>query len=401
MFSFHRYFMVLLTLDIIILLTSVSTIITVNGCHHHSYASALYFAHLFFTIFYMLQTFSHYVIVWVSYDRLLALWCLQYFKKTQHPRVIKIRMIVTGLCCVAVNLRHLINVEVECEWNEAVVEAANHSEDCEGGKWIIKDSLHVTGKRDVWQSVIKMVRGLLVIVIPVLLVLVFNMGIVIGLVRRRLFNTAATIRTRDQAYSSIYITLAISFTALVTAMPTIIHAYFFAPNIRNCHGPFNEEVLRASACLLLLGEHLTHFLILAINQIFRVEVKKLLRDVKTCIGKMSGSCFSHCSFALQCFWPLKRLCPCSPCCSRLSTHTEEVVSNAPANNEKYPHSPQVPKIVVQWTEEQPDGKVEDDDTTPKQLPSNFLFSERESYVSETGQSSTRTSMVTLAEEEQK
>lgn len=318
-------------------------------------------------------------------------------------------MIFTSLFCIAINLRHLLDVEVDCVQNNKVVEDINHTHSCDGDIWIIKDSVRVAEKRAVWQSVYRLVRGLLVIVMPVSLVLIFNFGMVIGLVRRRLFNTAATTRTRDQAYSTIYITLAISFTAVSTAMPTVIHAAFFAKNIKNCHGPFKEEVLRASACLLLVGEHLTHFLFLAISQTFRVEIRTLLHDTKTCLNTTLARLTKNCSTCL-CLIPF----PSSSSLPSPAAHPRAEVSDAPASTAVCPHKPQVPEIVVEKLEEQQDSKAsaEEDNAALKHASSSFVVSDADldglgkemlrkiSYMSETSQSSARTSTVTLEDEEQ-
>ncbi|XP_063884829.1 uncharacterized protein LOC135113518 [Scylla paramamosain] len=324
------YMKLLLSLDAGVMVATIATILTLNGCHIHSYAMGL-FAHFSFTLFYMFQTFCHYIIVWVCYNRFLALWCFSRFQQTQKPQVIRLRIIFTGVLCVLVNLRHLLDVQVVCMGTAGEVEAAaNHTEDCEGGAWVILDSLHQSEMTEVWQMAVWIVRGILVIVMPVFLVLVFNTSIIIGLVRRRLHNAASTSRTRDQAYSSIYISLAISFTSITTAMPTVVHALFFATNIKHCHGPFSEEVFRAIANLLLLGEHLTHILFLAINQTFRDELKMLFHATKRSISK-SITCMTQ-----------------TPISSR-QMHPFTVTTNV---NMK--ESPQAPQLVVSAPEEKPD-----------------------------------------------
>nr|XP_045594725.1 probable G-protein coupled receptor AH9.1 [Procambarus clarkii]XP_045594726.1 probable G-protein coupled receptor AH9.1 [Procambarus clarkii] len=283
----NPYYLLLLSSDVVILVVSVSTVITLNGCRLFSYSVAIYFAHFFFTLFYILQTFTLYIILWISYDRFLALWNFKRFHDVQNRRVFRIRVIVTALLCVVIHLKHLFEVQVTCsesrEWNGGTEDP---SEGCEGGIWVINDDLHYLSRKSSWRVVLWVLRGLLVLVAPIILVLVFNGGIVAGLVHRRLHNAASTIRTRGQAYSSIYIALAISATFILCTVPATVHATFYADNINNCRGPYSEEVFRAVANLLLIGEHLTHFLFLSFNETFRIELRTLLRAMRLSILKV-------------------------------------------------------------------------------------------------------------------
>ena len=373
----------LLSLDAGVMGISITTVLTLNGCHIHSYAMGV-FAHFSFTVYYTLQTFCLYVIVWVCYNRFLALWCFRRFQQSQKPRVIRLRIIFTCVLCVLVNLRHLLDVQVVCMGAVGEVEAAaDHIEGCEGGAWIILDSLHQSDMTEVWQTAIWIVRGILVIVMPVFLVLAFNTFIIIGLVRSRLHNSASTRRTRDQAYSSIYISLAISFTSITSAVPSAVHALLFARNIKHCHGPFSEEVFRASANLLLLGEHLTHILFLAINQTFREELKTLLQATKRSISK-SLTCITQ---------------------SATPSHQTRPVTVTTHANMK--EGPQVPHLVISAPEKTTD-RAEIEIAVPTQASLNVFIANaglgeqnllRETRINESeDQHSARTSVMSLEEE---
>ncbi|XP_042866287.1 uncharacterized protein LOC122249460 [Penaeus japonicus] len=275
----NMYFLLLASADLLIFVVSVATAVTLNGCDLPSRDFALYFAHFFFTLFYIVQTFSMYIILWISYDRFLAVWDFKRFHEIQKPGVLRCRLVVTLLVCVLIHLKHLFEVEVTCvdEANQVVATA----EPCDDGTWIINDGLHFLYRKALWRQVFWVLRGLLVLVIPVVLVVVFNGGIVAALVCRRASNTAATARTRDRDLSRIYTILAIAATFIVCTVPSLVHATFYAENIVRCHGPYAEEVLRAVANLLLLFEHVTHFVILSFCELFWAELKRVLRAIRS------------------------------------------------------------------------------------------------------------------------
>lgn len=317
----------LLGLDVAVLLASVTTILTLNGCYLHSYTATLYFAHPFFTIYYTLQIFSHYVIVWVCYDRFLAVWYFHRFLQTQQPRIIWLRMIFTGLFCVAIHLRHLLDVEVVCVSDAGVVEATNYTGNCEGGSWVILSSKHRTKTVDVWRYVWLAARGVLGMVLPMVLVVIFNSGIVVGIVRRRLHNIAATTRTRDQAYSTIYITLGFSISFVIAVMTSTVYLSLYSKNMKHCHGSFSEEAFRGASHFLLRLDHIIHIVFLAINQTFREELRTLLQATKNYICNVITLL-------------TQTICPSHQ--PRSSTHSEETVSDGP----------QVPDVVVSAPQEQ-------------------------------------------------
>ena len=240
---------------------------------------ALYVVHVFFTIFYILRMFCHYIIVWICYDRFLALWYCHRFQQTQKPRVMWIRVIITGIASFLLHMMYLFNVKVRCQSN---IEKDTYTQDCEAG-WIILDCRHHIESKESWQIVKRFVWSILLFVIPMFLVLAFNSGIVVGLIRRRLHNTTSTTLARHQTYSTIYISLAMSFTFVATNLPIYIYHTLYPTNIKCNSGTFKEEIFLTIANLLKVGENLTHILFLFINQTFRSELKTLLHTTKRCL----------------------------------------------------------------------------------------------------------------------
>lgn len=270
----------LLSLDVTVLLVSVSTVCWKDRCYLHCNISTLYFVHFLLIVFCILQTFCHDVMEWVCYDRNLALWYFQSLLQTQQPWIKKLRIVFTGLFCVVLHLKHLLVVEVVCISNNEIVKATNLTKNCKGGTWMLVDNLRQTEAGETWGDAGLAARGVLGMILPMVLVMVFSSGIVVGMMRYRLQNTAATPRTHEQAYSAIYITLALSLSFIIAVTATTVYFSIYSKNIKHCNGFFSVEVLRAVFHFLLRFEHVVHILFLATNQTFREELRTLLQATK-------------------------------------------------------------------------------------------------------------------------
>ncbi|XP_068251094.1 FMRFamide peptide receptor frpr-18-like [Palaemon carinicauda] len=282
----NTYFLLLAGADFFVFTVSIPTIKSLNGCNLRSHAYALYFVHVFFTIFYIIQTISLYLILWIAYDRFLAIWNFSRFNEIQKPSVIRMRLTCTIIICVLLHLEHLFNVKVTCSnvpnckpgnsTCETIARLMIAENTCKDGIWIINDGLHYITEKPIWRQIYWALYGLLVSAIPIILVVLLNLGIVVAIIIQRVRSVSSTARTQRRDLSRIYIILAISLTFICCTAPTLIHATFYANNIDNCHGPYSEEIFRAVAHLLLLVEHITHFIILIFNEVFWQELKKVV-----------------------------------------------------------------------------------------------------------------------------
>ena len=283
----------------VILLVAINVSLTFNGCYIHSYDVGRYVVHPFFTAFYVLQSFSHYTIVWLSYDRFLAVWFCHYYKQTTQPLVKRLRLIFTGLFCTVINLRHLLEVRVGCLTN-GVMETVVNDTECEQGSWFVEDIVQVKD-RMVWEDGMVTTRIVLLMIVPAVLVLVFSFGIVVGMVRHRLQNKAITTHTRDQAFTAIYITLFLSFSFIIMIVTGIIFVSFYT---MRCNGTLAQEAFLIIFYFLVLGEHVIHIFFIAINRIFRDELNILFHTTKRCFNNTlmwmaQTSGFSFCTRSIS------------------------------------------------------------------------------------------------------
>ena len=194
----------------------------------------------------------------------------------------RLRLILTGLLCVGLQMKYFLDVEVLCmsESDEGVIEVTYDTQRCEEGYWFLHNIYQETEDGDTDRNVMMMVIIALGLIVPVVLVLVFSVGIVVGMVRRRIQNIAATTRTVQQAYSTIYITLALALTFFINIILTVVYAIVYTENIKSCYESSDKEVFRAAIELFVLTEHLTLTLFLTLSQTFRDELRTLRQAIK-------------------------------------------------------------------------------------------------------------------------
>lgn len=143
--------MALASSDLLVCLFYIPVITTITGCVFHSYGEAFYYAHFCWTLVGVCQSFGVYVILWLSFDRFLAVWMYkEYPKIQQQPNVKRNRLLVTAAACVIFHLVYMVQAEVICE-----------DKDCEEGPWI-----SVSGYQyqfhETWHKVFSVFYGLFI-----------------------------------------------------------------------------------------------------------------------------------------------------------------------------------------------------------------------------------------------
>lgn len=134
----------------------IPVITTITGCTFSSYGEAFYFTHFGWTLVGVFQTFGVYVIVWLSFDRFIAVWMYEIYPKIQqHSNVKRNRLLVSAVASVIFHLVYMVHTDLRCD---SPVEG---DEDCEHGRWI-----GVSGYQNqfsyVWHKVYRVIYGLFI-----------------------------------------------------------------------------------------------------------------------------------------------------------------------------------------------------------------------------------------------
>ncbi|XP_050687056.1 uncharacterized protein LOC126980826 [Eriocheir sinensis] len=268
------YFIALASSDLLVCIFHIPVITTITGCTFSSYAEALYFTHFGWTLVGVCQTFGLYVIVWLSFDRFVAVWMYEVYPKIQQqPNVKRNRLLVTAVACVIFHLVYMVQAEVRCD------SPVDGDEACEYGHWAV-----VSGYQymfySTWHKVYSVFYGLLIRWVPNCLLIFFNTSLVVGVMQGRV-NLPAGSQTPGGSgeRNLIIITIAITISYALFTLPIMIYITGYAgPEPDRCSAYHPKEVLRAVGNSLQLFEHVIHIAFyIGLNRPFRNELKYLLR----------------------------------------------------------------------------------------------------------------------------
>lgn len=120
--------------------------------------------------------------------------------------------------------------------------------------------------------------------IPSALLLVFNGGLVVAVIRGRLSFPSSSHPKAER--NLIIITICITLSYVFLSLPIVVYITAFASKLEDrCSGLHSKEILRAVGNCLQLLEHIIHVIFMAgLNSAFRKELKVFLR-LENNVGK--------------------------------------------------------------------------------------------------------------------
>lgn len=268
----RRYFLLLAISDLFVCFFYIPVATTITGCVFNSYTEAFYYAHFGWTFVGVSQAVGTYIIVWLALDRFMAVWMYQLYPRLQKkPNVLRNRMIVTGVTSFFSHLAYMIRAAVVCTGAD---DAA-----CSDGEW---DG--ITGYEydftEEWHKIYRVFFGLYVRWIPSVLMVVFNVGMIVAVVRGRVRHPKTQGKAAGRSEKKlIFIMIAITASYILFTLPITLYIMVFAKKTENrCSGEHPQEVLRGVGNVFQLIEHIIHVLFLVVlNHGFRKEIKILLR----------------------------------------------------------------------------------------------------------------------------
>ncbi|XP_066973094.1 uncharacterized protein [Macrobrachium rosenbergii] len=265
----NKYFLALAWSDLIVCLMNIPIAITTNGCDIRSYAAAVYYGHFGWSTIEVSQTISFYTLLFLSYDRFLAVYFYQKFKQQNYGKILRLRYVITVIADIVIHLFYFFNVRIWCKDERQL-------EHCESGLFLILDSYRFN-YRTSWHTVYFLFHELIIRWIPGLLLVIFNASLVAAIAIGRLSNPVSSHRTKKRTEFRLTITLiGITCSFVVCTFPNTIYSIWFAAHIdEKCYG--NHEVFRAVSNNLQLLEHVLHIAFLSmLNPSFRSELMNFL-----------------------------------------------------------------------------------------------------------------------------
>ncbi|KAG7156107.1 cysteinyl leukotriene receptor 2-like [Homarus americanus] len=270
----NRYFLVLAVSDLLVCLFYIPVSTTITGCTFSSYAEAFYFSHFGWTLVGIAQAIGTYTILWLSLDRFIAVWWYSLYPSIQKkPNVLRNRMVVTVFLCIITHLAYMFTSTVYYCSN------ADETDDlCTEGTLIVKTG-YQNHFDETWHKIYRSLFGLFIRWVPCCLLLLFNVGLVIGVMRGRVNFPATGHGTGRSGERTLVITMiAITASYILLTLPITVYIMAYATYVVNrCSEEYPKEVLRAVGNCLQLFEHVIHIVFLVgLNNGFRKELKILL-----------------------------------------------------------------------------------------------------------------------------
>ncbi|XP_053649305.1 probable G-protein coupled receptor B0563.6 [Cherax quadricarinatus] len=264
----NRYFLILAVSDLLVCVFYIPVITTITGCTFSSYGEAYYFSHFGWPLVGITQIIGTYTILWLSLDRFIAVWMYSLYPRIQQkPNVLRNRMGITILLCLSIHILYCIIAEVEC----------SDEKDGKCIKWKIKTG-YQNHFNEVWHIVYRSVFALFIRWVPACFLLVFNLGLIVGVVRGRInFPTTTQGSSRSGEKTLIITMISITASYILLVLPITIYITGYAEYREDrCTGRLSQEILRAVGNCLQIFEHSIHIFFLAgLNHGFRDEMKIL------------------------------------------------------------------------------------------------------------------------------
>ncbi|XP_069156306.1 probable G-protein coupled receptor B0563.6 isoform X2 [Procambarus clarkii] len=267
------YFLLLAVLDLLVCVFYIPVITTITGCTFSSYVEAYYFSHLGWTLVGISQALGTYTMLWLSLDRFIAVWMCNLYPRIQsNPNIFRNRIVLTFIVCIFVHLPYIIDAKVDCS------SSTKTDSTCVNGTWIIKTG-YQNHFNEAWHKVYRTFYGLFIRFVPASLLVVFNVGLVIGVARGRVnFPTTAEGSRRAGERTLVITVISITASYILLTLPIIIYVMNYAKHHSDrCYGNHPKEVLRAIGNSFQILEHTIHIIFfLGLNHGFREELKILL-----------------------------------------------------------------------------------------------------------------------------
>ncbi|XP_068233917.1 uncharacterized protein [Palaemon carinicauda] len=252
----NKYFLALSLSDLIVCLMNIPIVITTNGCNIRSYGAAFYYGHFGWSMIEVWQTVNFYTLLFLSYDRFLAVYFYKYFKEQDSEKILRLRYVITIVADIIIHLFFFINVNIECKDDKMPIEH------CTPENFRIYDSYRFNNDQ-AWHKLYFVLNELAIRWLPGLLLVIFNASLIVAIAMGRLSNPTSTHRTKRRTEFRLTITLiGITSSFIICTFPNTINSVWFSDNLdEKCYG--KHEVFRAVSNNLQLLEHVLHIAFLS------------------------------------------------------------------------------------------------------------------------------------------
>ncbi|CAL4059104.1 unnamed protein product, partial [Meganyctiphanes norvegica] len=269
---FNKYVKLLALVDMLGCLASAPAVICQRICYFSNYTVAFYYTHFGWTLVLLFRSYSVITILWMSYDRVLAIWNFQMFQRATKPEAFRRRLMFTILFGIIATLPCMAGGRVE----ETECTECDDDFDDDIDLWISKEAPSIHGQ-DLWFKVYL----LLILIghsVSLFILLALSVGLVVGLIKKRYENRPSA-KKRRQFHHTITVLIINATYAFfnIPYMLVIIRLQGLPEEKVHCTYTIRIERLAAiGTCFLMLWHSANTLIIFIVNKDYRNEVKVVL-----------------------------------------------------------------------------------------------------------------------------
>ncbi|CAL4063248.1 unnamed protein product [Meganyctiphanes norvegica] len=256
------YIQMMASLDLMATIAYMPFIFDTELCLYEKYGAAFYFTHFSVHIPNCLRAAITYVMLSLSYDRFLAIWFPLRYKNISKEGILKKRFIFGGIWMVIsfIPAMTIGNVSRQSE-----------------GLW-----LGLCGYKYVksdWVFYYKMYLMLIIGILPIILIIGLNIGLVVGLCTKGITKLGPS-NKRNRLLSSTVAVLAINISYVFCCVPYLLTAGFYNRDKGKCYSTYKTEMtLLIFNSMVLLWSIINILIFFLLNKDYSHEIRKMLECV--------------------------------------------------------------------------------------------------------------------------
>ncbi|CAL4130703.1 unnamed protein product [Meganyctiphanes norvegica] len=219
----NTYIQLMAILDLLSSFAYLPFIFDNELCLYSSYTYAFYFTHFGWMVTHCLRALSNYVLLFLSYDRFLAIWYPDRFKVIKHKGISR-RMFIVGSLLVISYIPVMYIGHVTPQPNN---------------KWLGLAGIKVSNEK--WTSFYKPFHFLITCVLPSIMIVGLSMGLIYGIFKKRILGSEG--RKRKRQFFQTLAVLVLNITYVICIIPYLAAVMTYNIEKGKCYGPVKSEIL--------------------------------------------------------------------------------------------------------------------------------------------------------------
>ncbi|CAL4091380.1 unnamed protein product [Meganyctiphanes norvegica] len=272
-FHITQYMKFMTGADLVGGLTWIPPIILITTCPFTNFSAAYLYNCLGWPTVTLIRKISLYLLIWMTYDRFLAIWFPSHFKiKVNNSRIVYVKCAFSFTLAFLYFLVRVISCKVEC---------VNVNDNISFDTCPSYERISIEWYNDIRFYFLE------IITIPVdILLILLSVGLVTGLFLKMGTSGSKNSRKSRQFYQTVAL-LVINISHVLCNLPfRIMYKFFHAKEDKHCHSTVQMELFIAVGnCLPLVWSGLNIAVFFLLNKDYKEEMKECLSSIPV-LGKI-------------------------------------------------------------------------------------------------------------------